>query len=244
MIFASGGLRKRLYPVQCRGKRTKPKGFSIMSQPIRTFLPLVTAAILACAAATPALAEAPPARSCGVDRTDAVTALHRDPPLPAHGAACHLTVFFDTGSAILTPEARRALDQAATEVIAHLAGGGRVRINGHALPGSPDETAELSRRRANAVAAYLEAAWGIPQRRLVLRGWWAVHADGGEPPGTAENRRATLVLVHGLPAATDRLTRPTAPQVSHLDLDDFGGARNPLPGPVIRIWAAPDPRHD
>lgn len=213
-----------------------------MPSPTGTFLSLVTSSILAFSISAPLLAETLPERGCGMDRTAIRSAQHRDPVVPADVAACKVTVLFETGSAILVAEARRLLDQAAPEVIAHLAGGGIVRIDGYARPHGPEETAELSRQRARAVAAYLEAAWGIPPRRLMLRGWGSALADGREPPRTAENRRATLELVHGMPTAMGGRTLPTAPRVGHLDLDDFGGARNPLLGPVIRIWAAPRTR--
>jgi outer membrane protein OmpA-like peptidoglycan-associated protein len=211
----------------------------------RPLLPLVTAALLASAGATPLPAEALPERRCGMDRAAVLSTPHPVPALPASDAAFHLTVLFETGSAILSPDARRALDQAAPEVVAHLARGGSVRVEGHAEAAPADEIDDLSLRRARAVAAYLEAAWGIRPHRLALRGWGSVLADGRDLPRTAENRRATLVLDAGLPAVA-RVHRswPTVPRTDHLDLDDFGGARNPLAGPIVRIWTAPNPRHD
>jgi len=158
-----------------------------------------------------------------------------------------LTLFFATGRSVLGPEARRALDQVAPQILDHLAAGGRVVIDGHAdIMGRPDETHSLSSRRAEGVAAYLYEAWGIPTRRLILRAWGTTLPEGYETPRTAENRRVVLTLherhltarPHG---AVPRLTvlRPLRP--NHLDLDDFGGARNPLLGPQIRIWPVPDP---
>jgi outer membrane protein OmpA-like peptidoglycan-associated protein len=240
-----GLLQNWLYPVQYRGRRTKLQGVSIVSPPPRTYLPLVTAAILAFAVAAPLSAEVLPERRCGVDQTAATAAPHQGPAVPAYDAACLLTVFFETGSAILAPDARRALDQGAPEIVAHLARGGRLRIDGYAQPSGLDETAELSQRRARVVAAYLEAAWGIPPHQVALRGLGSVLSDGRDPPRTAENRRATLVLDAGLPVVT-RLRRSGLPAgpAGHLDLDDFGGAPNPLQGPVIRIWAAPNFRHN
>lgn len=234
-----------LYPVQHLGRRTKPKGVSIMFLPTRMFLPVMTAAILIVTTAASAFADDLPEPRCGVDRVAAMSTLNLEPAMPAYDAACEVTVYFETGNANLCPEARRALDQAAPEIITHLAWGGRARVDGYASVAFAEETEALSRRRAQAVAAYLEAAWGIPSRWLELRGYGSVLADGRDPPRTAENRRATLVLDAGLPAvARVRRSWPTVPRTDHLDLDDFGGARNPLAGPLVRIWTAPRPRHD
>lgn len=216
-----------------------------MSLPTRMYFPVVTAALLTFTLVAQGLAEELPERRCSMDRTVVQSVPRQDLAKPPDYAACQVSVFFETGSAILAPDARRLLDQAAPEILAHLAAGGRVRVVGYASSARADEAEELSRRRARAVAAYLEAAWGIPQRRLALRGWGSLVADERVRPGMAENRRATLVLDAGSPeAARARPSTRSAPQPGHLDLDDFGGARNPLAGPVIRIWAAPPPRHD
>jgi len=216
-----------------------------MSFPIRLFLPLVLAATVASASAEPVGAETLPEPPCGLERGAAEPARQESAALTASASACHLTVFFDTGSAILVPDARLALDAAAPHVIAHMAHGGRVRVDGFATTGHADETGNLAARRARAVASHLERAWGVPRGRLALRGWAPALPDGNLPTRTVESQRATIILDGGL-VTTDRGRRtwPLASRSRHLDLDDFGGARNPLPGPVIRVWTSPGSYHD
>jgi outer membrane protein OmpA-like peptidoglycan-associated protein len=157
---------------------------------------------------------------------------------------CSFTVILTTGDAILGPETRRALDRAAPRIIAHLASGGRVLIEGYADAGTPLETPQLSLRRAEAVATYLDVAWGIPTRRLTLRDWGAALTDGRDLPQTAQNQRVTITLHSSGANMLTRLTEFQSFRAGHLDLDDFGGARNPLPGPRVRLWLNPDASQD
>lgn len=216
-----------------------------MSLPTRTALPILSTAVFVCVAAAALRAEVLPERRCGMNWTADLSTRHPDLTLPKSTAACEVTVIFETGSAILAPEARRALDQAAPEVIAHLALGGTGVVEGHVAAANTDETMDLSLRRARAVAGYFEAAWGIPARRLALRGRGPANVEGHKPHPTADNRRATLVLHPGSAAAAGvRRTSPVALRSAHLDLDDFGGARNPLSGPVARVGTAQDLNHE
>ena len=216
-----------------------------MSLPTKTALPMLSAAVLVCVGAAALGAEILPERRCSVNWTAVLPAPHADPALPTSATACEVTVIFETGSAILAPEARRALDQAAPDVIAHLASGGTGVVEGYAAAAHTDETVGLSHRRARAVAAYFEAAWGIPSRRFALRGRGPAHAEGQEPHPADDNRSATLVLHPASAVAVGVYrTRPVALRSDHLDLDDFGGARNPLSGPIVRIWTAPDLNHE
>lgn len=216
-----------------------------MSMPTRTALPILSTAVFVCVAAAALRAEVLPERRCGVNWTADLSTRHPDLTLPKSTAACEVTVIFETGSAILAPEARRALDQAAPEVIAHLALGGTGVVEGHVAAANTDETMDLSLRRARAVAGYFETAWGIPSRRLALRGRGPARVEGHTPHPATDNRRATLVL-HPASAAAAGVHRtwPVALRSDHLDLDDFGGARNPLSVPIVRTWTAPDLHHE
>ena len=215
-----------------------------MSSHLKALLPLAIASSLALAVPVHAQSLLSDEHRCDMNRAALSAA-----PFPATDrlapvAACQLSIQFDSGSALLEVEARRALDQAVPALIAHLDRGGRLLIEWNAAAGNDVETEALLLRRARAVAGYLEAAWGIPQRRLTLRGRISVLPDGHDRTQPFETGGVTVVLETEGSAAPMRQPWSVAPQTDHLDLDDFGGARNPLSRPVIRIWANPGPRHD
>lgn len=215
-----------------------------MSSPLKALLPLAIASSLALAVPLHAQPLLSGERPCDMNRAalSPLTCPVPDPRVP--GAACQLGIQFDAGSALLGAEARRALDQAVPALIAHLDRGGRLLIAWNAAAGNHVETEALLMRRARAIAAYLDAAWGIPQRRLTLGGRISVLSDPHDPSRTVETDRVTVVLETVGGTAPMRRPWSVAPQAGHLDLDDFGGARNPLSRPVIRVWANPGPRHD
>jgi outer membrane protein OmpA-like peptidoglycan-associated protein len=204
----------------------------------QAFKPLALVAALAIASTAPAETATALHAACDTSGTMAPGQVPADPEL------CNVTLIFTTGDALLGPETRRALDRAAPRIIDHLALGGPVLIEGYADAGTPLETRHLSLQRAEAVATYLEVAWGIPARRLTLRGWGSVLPDGRDLPRTAQNRRVTITLHSGGANTLPRLTALRVVRPGHLDLDDFGGARNPLPGPRIRLWLNPYASHD
>lgn len=153
-----------------------------------------------------------------------------------------LTVFFAFDRAELTPPARRALDQLAPRLRAHLAEGRHVLIEGHADARGPSGyNIALSERRARAVAGYLHAAWEIPLSRLNLRAWGEADLRRPDLPRHAENRRVEIALLQErAPIARGLSLRPGLG--GHLDIDDFGGAPSPLPDPRDPITTpAPDP---
>lgn len=211
---------------------------------IRSFMLLAMTVISACSAPIPVVAEALPERGCVFERGMAKRAQPETHVLSGPVMTCTVNVYFETGRSTLAADARRSLDKVAPGIIAHLAQGGRVIIDGSTLDGFPDETAELSRQRARAVAAYLEAAWGIPQRRIALRRLEYVLSEGRDASTTAQRQRVKLVLLQDIPRSAARRYRPTEPYPGYLDLDDFGGASNPLVGPVVRIWTIPGAHHD
>lgn len=142
-----------------------------------------------------------------------------------------LVLHFAEGRSMLSTEARRALDRAAPQLIGHMTAGGLVIVLGSYDPADrPDEIPALAARRAQAVATYLHEAWGIDPRRLQLRHRTAhptTRAQADDPargveifliPGRGNDRQARAALSRSLAAGA-----------GHLDLDDFGGAENPLP---------------
>lgn len=143
-----------------------------------------------------------------------------------------LTLHFAEGRSILSTEARRALDRAAPQLISHMTAGGLVIVLGSYDPAErPDEIPALAARRAQVVATYLHEAWGIDPRRLQLRHRAAypnmrAHADN-------LSRRVEVFLIPG--RGNYRPTSAAVPLslaagAGDLDLDDFGGAPNPLLG--------------
>jgi len=147
-----------------------------------------------------------------------------------------LAVYFAEGRSVLSFEARRALDRAVPHLIEHLTAGGPVLLLGLYDGGNrPDETLMLAARRAESVAAYLHDAWGIDPRRLVVR-HRAELADGNEQALAGLARRVELVLS---PSARTPVQLAAGLSVwrsvreGRLDLDDFGGADNPLM-PIVR----------
>jgi len=100
-----------------------------------------------------------------------------------------VAVFFATGSAVLSGEARVVLDQALLCVR-----DGRYEVAGHTdNVGDKAMNQRLSEARANAVVAYLRSK-GIDASRLVSRGYGETKpiADNGTADGRAQNRRITF----------------------------------------------------
>ena len=158
-------------------------------------------------------------------------------PVLADEAHTHLTVFFGFDEDRLIPAARRALDRLAPRLRETLAQGGTVLVDGHTdATGSAGYNLDLSERRARAAAAYLQEAWQVSPRQLVLRAWGQDLLRRPAAPDAAENRRVeiTLIAPGRRPAEPDCVPVWRRPAPGHLDLDDFGGARRPpaLSGPV------------
>lgn len=152
-----------------------------------------------------------------------------DMPSSAVGQSV-LVLHFAEGRSLLSTEARRALDRAAPQLIGHLTEGGLVIVLGSYDPADrPDEIPALAARRAEAVATYLHGAWGIDPRRLQLRHRTA-HPTL-DPQTDDQARRVEVFLVPGQGRdrrATAGLPLSLRGGSGHLDLDDFGGAENPL----------------
>lgn len=97
-------------------------------------------------------------------------------------------VYFDLGSAVLSGEAAREVENVATDLRSQ---SGRVMLAGfHDLSGTPAFNAELAKNRAKAVREALKAA-GVSAERIVLRKPESM-TTGGAPE---EKRRVELRLV-------------------------------------------------
>ena len=114
----------------------------------------------------------------------------------AGGPSVALSVEFATGSADLTPHARKTLDQLGRALASSDLSSFRFRIEGHTdTVGSPAVNKALSQRRAEAVAAYLEQNFGITAARLQAIGMGEEGLAVPTPPQTAnaQNRRVKVV---------------------------------------------------
>jgi OmpA-OmpF porin, OOP family len=124
-----------------------------------------------------------------------------------------VSVTFRTNSAILSPEAKRQLDELATRAMA--AKGFMIEVAGHTdSTGGEAKNFRLSRDRADAVVQYLAVTHKIPLRRFVTPmgyGKTEFVADNTTAAGRAQNRRVEvkIILNRGItqaPAASS--TRP------------------------------------
>ncbi len=115
---------------------------------------------------------------------------------PAAGPAVNLTVNFAAGSAELTPEAMRTLDQLGQALSSKDLAGYRFRIEGHTdTVGSEEYNRALSERRAEAVVEYVARKFGVDQGRLQAVGMGEAGLLVQTPPETAEprNRRVQVI---------------------------------------------------
>ena len=124
-------------------------------------------------------------------------------------------VNFALNSAVLSPEARRQLDELATKV--NDARGFVIEVSGHAdATGSAARNFTLSQRRADAVVQYLAVNHHIPLRRFVTPmgyGKTEAVADNATAAGRAQNRRVEVKVL-----VSRGMSRPVLPRDS---------ARNP-----------------
>jgi OOP family OmpA-OmpF porin len=112
------------------------------------------------------------------------------------GPSVSLTVEFATGSADLTAQARRTLDQLGRALTSQDLAQYHFRIEGHTdTVGTADANKTLSQRRADAVAAYLEQHFGVSAARLQSIGMGEEGLAVPTPPQTAnaQNRRVKVV---------------------------------------------------
>lgn len=139
------------------------------------------------AAATPAAPAAPRPRMA------ATTA-------PAGVGAASISLRFATGSAELTPGARRSLDELGRALASPQLAPYRFRIEGHTdTVGSAEQNRSLSERRAMTVRDYLTRRYGVGADRLEAVGLGEGQLLMPTPDETAEarNRRVQVVNLGG-----------------------------------------------
>lgn len=110
--------------------------------------------------------------------------------------AVNLTVNFATGSAELTPDAMRTLDELGRALASKDLAGYRFRIEGHTdTVGTRDYNQALSERRAEAVVDYVAKKYGLDAARLQAVGVGETGLLVQTPPQTPEprNRRVQVV---------------------------------------------------
>lgn len=127
-----------------------------------------------------------------------------------------ITINFKVGSAKLTPEAKAALDEIATQ--AKDGKGHMIQVAGFAsADGSEVANRRLSQRRAEAVMSYLIENHDISQRRLVTPAGYGEArpaADNTTRDGRKENRRVEVAILvsKGLSSNTTSATSQSPPQ--------------------------------
>ena len=123
----------------------------------------------------------------------------------------NVAVTFRVNSAVLSPEAKRQLDEFAAKVANAKAY--TIEVSGHTdSTGSEAKNFRLSRERAEAVVQYLAVNHKIPLRRFVTPmgyGKTEAVADNSTASGRAQNRRVEvkMLLNRGLNGTTSR-TQP------------------------------------
>ncbi|HWQ34681.1 MAG TPA: OmpA family protein [Blastocatellia bacterium] len=117
--------------------------------------------------------------------------------LDDYEAQQNTTVNFKVNSAVLSPEAKAALDQIATQ--AQTQKGFIIQVAGYAsADGSEDRNRALSQRRADAVVRYLVENHNIPLRRIITPfGYGESHpvADNTTREGRQQNRRVEVAIL-------------------------------------------------
>jgi OOP family OmpA-OmpF porin len=97
----------------------------------------------------------------------AVSTAAAPPPAQSSGPAVNLTVNFANGSAELTPDAMRTLDELGKALSSQDLAAYKFRIEGHTdTVGSRDYNRALSERRAEAVVGYVAKKYGVDPSRL------------------------------------------------------------------------------
>lgn len=116
----------------------------------------------------------------------------------AEAPSASITVSFASGSAMLTPDAERALAPLGQALSSRDLAGFRFRIEGHTdNVGDPGSNQALSEQRAAAVRQYLIAKYGVTPDRLVAVGLGETQLLVPTPPQTsnARNRRVQVVNI-------------------------------------------------
>jgi len=127
-----------------------------------------------------------------------VTAVNeRVSALDDYDVADSVSVTFRTNSAILSPEAKRQLDDLAAKTVD--ARGFMIEVSGHTdSTGSDAKNMRLSMERAESVVQYLTISHKIPARRFITPmgyGKTEAVADNATSEGRAQNRRVEVKVL-------------------------------------------------
>ena len=118
-------------------------------------------------------------------------------PERSQAPSVSLNVLFATGSADLTPAARRALDDLGRALTASELASYKFRIEGHTdTEGSPEINKALSERRAASVVAYLEGKFNVAASRLQASGMGEEGLLVPTPDQTSEPRNRRVLVVN------------------------------------------------
>jgi OmpA-OmpF porin, OOP family len=115
---------------------------------------------------------------------------------PAKPASAQMLITFATNSTDLTSTARGALDKVARALQSDKLAAYKFRVEGHADPrGNADANMTLSQQRAQAVVDYLTQQDGIAAERLSAVGKGSSEPLNTRNPAAPENRRVTIVTI-------------------------------------------------
>ncbi len=124
-----------------------------------------------------------------VDEPPSASAYSMAPDFP-------ITIGFDEGSDRLTPRATRTLDRLGLAIRSAAPFSAMMRLEGHADSiGAPDSNRELSKRRAEAVAQYLEQNFGMDAARFNCVGLGDRHPLVGAPGKAGAEPRNRVVRI-------------------------------------------------
>lgn len=112
---------------------------------------------------------------------------------PGSGVVPDLEVHFEFDSATLTPRAMAQLDELGRALQSDILKPYRFQVSGHTdAVGADWYNEDLSRRRANSVAAYLQERHGISDSRLEALGLGETALANPADPGSDANRRVEI----------------------------------------------------
>jgi outer membrane protein OmpA-like peptidoglycan-associated protein len=145
-------------------------------------------------------------------RAEAAGAHERISALDDYDTQDSVAVTFRVNSAVLSPEAKRQLDDFAQKVIT--AKGYMIEISGHTdSTGGDAKNFHLSQERAESVVQYLAVTHKIPLRRFITPmgyGKTEAVADNSTAAGRSQNRRVEVKMLLNRGITQQRSTPPTA----------------------------------
>jgi OOP family OmpA-OmpF porin len=172
-------------------------GGNLLGGPTRGIRPVSPAAPADSSAAQPAAApSAAPAVSAPAAPRQPAAAPAQAAARPAAGPSVNLTVNFATGSAELTPQAVRTLDELGRALASTDLSAFRFRVEGHTdTVGSAATNSALSEKRAAAVVQHLTSRFGIAPSRLesVGMGETTPLVPTGDEVAEQRNRRVQVI---------------------------------------------------